>query len=175
MDDTSTKGAAVIMSDSEINLFSIQEDVQKFAERYSHPLLLLLQLFQHHVMATSTKFKEVYQKVREADNDLHAELKKASRLHAESNNTNDSKLRGVGSNFGPIGQSLHEARMNLVELTRRRQFETQIGRRLLQDLEDEQPLMIQLNMLIGLSQSHELDIQSLPQRIDSQTTVVSAS
>ncbi|GAB1316538.1 hypothetical protein MFIFM68171_06748 [Madurella fahalii] len=161
-DDKPTKGAAVIYTDATITIASLQKQVPDTAAQGLHPLLLLLSLFENHVRETATKFEQVVQQIEKADADLLTQLKMA----------NDPKQRDKASNFGPLGQSLHEARMNLVELTRRRAFEKQIAETLQDDLKGEPALFTRVNMYTSLSQSHEPDIQSLPQRIDSQRTVL---
>ncbi|KAH0562508.1 hypothetical protein GP486_002800 [Trichoglossum hirsutum] len=161
-DDEGTKGAAIIQSDAKTDISTILQGTKKYSAEGMHPLLILLQLFEDHVNTTSRKAEDVTRNIQAVDSDLLDALKVI----------NDPKQKDKFSNFGRLSQGLHEARMDLVELARRREFEKQIGKRLLEDLHKERALISRANMFIDLSESHDLDIQSLPQRIDSQRTVL---
>jgi len=65
--------------------------------------------------------------------------------------------------------------MELAELARRRTFEKDISRILRQDLEKDEKLLNRVAMYSGISKSHDLALEALPKRIESQSTVVSQS
>ncbi|KAF2094755.1 hypothetical protein NA57DRAFT_79923 [Rhizodiscina lignyota] len=158
----STNGAAVLQSDSKIDCQGVLQRAKEYGSRGSHPLIVLVLLFQDHVLGTADKFKDVSTKIQAIDADLLAELKAAQ--------GHKTKLRV--SEYGTLSHRIYEARMELVELQRRREFEAQVGKTLKNDVKEETSLITRVDMFTGLSASHELGIQNFPDRIESQRTVL---
>lgn len=155
-------GAAVLQSDKEVDIWGLLKRAREYGSEGSHPLVLLALLFQDHVLETSNEFKAVAQRIQDIDKELLDELDAAR--------ANKSKLKV--SEYGKLSHSIYKARMGLVELQRRREFEAQISKVLEEDLKDEPSLITLVDMFVGLSNSHELNVQSFPDRIESQRTVL---
>ncbi|KAI0381338.1 hypothetical protein F5Y04DRAFT_80172 [Hypomontagnella monticulosa] len=161
IDDEPTRAACILQCDRTIDISGIRRKIQNCTGAYRHPLQLLLKLFENHVMTTSDKFDDLYRNIQEVDFKL---------LHQLSEATNP-KNRDKGSRYSELGLSLHTARMKLVDLMRRRQFESEMGKVLLRDLENTR-LIEEANLYMGLSQMREHGLANLPRRIDSLTTVL---
>lgn len=161
--DSSTKSVAgFIQTDAEIDLSDVLCGARDQAANFSHhPSLVLVRFFLNHFTATANRFTEVLQKVQKVDQELMREMRGGS--------TKKSKI----PSFGRMSQILHEARMELAELARRRTFEKDFSRLLHEDLKREGRLLSRVAMYSGISRSHDLALEALPKRIESQATVVS--
>lgn len=156
-------GAAVLQADREVDVWDVLERAREYGLREgSNPLALLVYLFQDHVLDTSKEFQDVAERIQNIDKELLAELDAAK--------VNKSKLKV--SEYGALSHSIYKARMGLVELQRRREFEAELSKALEEDLKDEPSLITLVDMFSGLSKSHELNVQSFPDRIESQRTVL---
>jgi len=71
-------------------------------------------------------------------------------------------------------KKLHSCSLDLVELERRRDFERRLGDLLEGELETEHSLIQRVGLCADMSKNRDLDIRSLPRRIESQRSVVSA-
>lgn len=154
-------------------------------------MLLLFQLFLDHYHTTSERFKKVLKKVETVDSIISGELQSVIKSDCDNAIANsqsspktsilstvkatsqkNSQNKPKGHNLAQLSQALHQARMELVELARRSEFESQVRKILQGDLKEEEQLIGRVNVYCAMSKSHELDIQVLPQRISSQTTVL---
>jgi len=110
---------------------------------------------------TSETFKSIFNNIAEVDGKLLEELEtkskseKASKLHRE------------------LSMTLHQCSMGLAELGRRRKFEEELGERPRQDLQNERKLETLVSIFANMSKGRDLDIASLPGKIESQRNVVS--
>lgn len=162
--NSSSRVAGVVQADASINISDILHKVKARSDT-SQPLLLLLELYKDHFLTTSETFKTVLGNIEHVDAELRDEFKNASA----------SKTSKMDANHARLSQMLHQARMDISELARRRYFEKKLGDQLLEDLKDDIQLADRIKMYSELSRSHELDIKALPDRISSQTSVVSPS
>jgi hypothetical protein len=112
-------GAAVLQADKEVNVWDLLERSREYGMREgSNPLALLVYLFQDHVLETSKEFQAVAQQIQNIDKELLAGL--------DATRAKKSKLKV--SEYGELSHSIYEARMGLVELQRRREFEAELNR-----------------------------------------------
>jgi hypothetical protein len=162
--DRAATGAAVLQTDKETDMWGIIQRARNYgANEGSHPLVLLALLFQEHVLETNTKFAELTQQIQTVDKNLLAELAAA--------NSKNSKHKV--SEYGDLSHRIYQARMGVVELQRRREFEAQVGNTLQEDSKDDPYLLTLVETFAGLSDSFELNIQSsFPDRIEGQRTVL---
>lgn len=110
--------------------------------------------------------------VKSVDVEIMGELD--SEKESQNNTKTKNKKTAKGCNFGQLSQRLHIARMQLVELARRNDFESKVCKQLQEDLTGEvTQLRGRVNTYSAMTKSDQLDIKSLPERISSQTTVVS--
>ena len=166
-------GAAMIRSDTVSEMSDVLHAAQTDAKDVSHPLLLLFHLFLSHHRTTSEMLLNILDKVETVDSEIMGELQTEKANEIPSSDPSLSQARKKICDFGQLSQMLHEARMELVELAKRNAFETQVRGLLQKELKDESHLIWRMNMYIELSKRHGQYIQSLPERISSQTTVVS--
>jgi hypothetical protein len=74
---------------------------------------------------------------------------------------------------GTLSLFLHKCSIALVELERRRDFERRLGELLEKEVRTDSILNNTVSLYAEMSKSRDLDIQSLPHRIESQRNVVS--
>ncbi|KAK3387391.1 hypothetical protein B0H63DRAFT_541688 [Podospora didyma] len=125
--------------------------------------LLLLGLFEDHVRARSERYCRVLAEIEDVDIQI---LKELEALEGPNQGKDDSNY--VGLSMKP-----HKARGEIAELERRRDFEESFGKELESDVIDDRRLEERVHMLRGISKGHDSDASSLPQRMDSQTGMVS--
>jgi hypothetical protein len=160
--ENSATGAAVLHADKGTDLQLMLQEAQKYGSTGSNPLVILVLLFMQQVRKTSVKFKAVATKIHDIDTDLLAALEFA-RTHK-----NEIKV----SDYGDLSHRIYTARMDVVELQRRREFEAQVGKTLQDDINDDLSLSTLVGIFTGVSASHELNVQSFPDRLESQRTVL---
>jgi len=153
----------VIQVGADVNVRRLIVEVQRLAETFAHhPLLLPIQLFQEHSDTTSRKLREILKKVKDVETKLMAEIV-TQKMNID--------LQIAGWNFGELSKTLHTCSMDLVELRRRRTFEDAVADALTSELKNH-PLLRRLASSEGLAKRHKRDIDSLPERIESQKTLV---
>ncbi|GAM33599.1 hypothetical protein TCE0_011r00612 [Talaromyces pinophilus] len=133
-DRNANKGAAIIHTDAGSKISDILRDVHKEAKQYPHPMLLVLQLLVNYHDMTAEILNEV---LKDLD-DVNEEIK--WQLGSTRNNENKAN----GCNFANMSQRLHDARIKVVQLTRRNGFEVLVSK----------------------------GLQHLPERIDNQAAVL---
>lgn len=159
--DSPSKTSAVIQTEQVSDLDKLFFGVEKSIKSYGrHPLLLLLELFREHCDATSTRFISLLAKVKNVDERLLAELEI------------DSKPGDARKEYRELSRRLHKNHMELEELGRRRKFEEKFGKRLSDDLRHDSGLSQVVAMYADISQSRDVDIESLPGKLESQRNVV---
>jgi hypothetical protein len=162
MPNSPSKTSGVIQADKDVDFSQIFSGVRKLANVYGrHPMLLPLQLFMTHYDTTSETFRSIAKEVAEVDSKLLKELEKRSKPDKASQLHRD------------LSMTLHKCSMDLAELGRRRKFEGELGERLAEDLHNEKKLNLVASMFASMSKSRDIDIESLPGKIESQRNVVS--
>jgi hypothetical protein len=160
--DSSNSMSGIIQADNDIDFSKVFKGVHTLVKRHGyHPSLLPIQLFITHCSSTTETFKSILNNVIEVDGKLLEELE------IESKSAKASKL------YRKLSMTLHQCSMGLAELGRRRNFEEELGDRLRQDLQNEVKLEALVNIFANMSKSKDLDIASLPGKIESQRNVVS--
>lgn len=161
-DRNANKGAAIIQTDADSRISDILRDVHKEAKQYPHPMLLLLQLLVNYHDMTAEILKEVLKDLDDVNEEIKWQLGPAG----------DGGGRTDGRNFANMSQRLHDARIKVVQLTRRNGFEVLVSKGLQVVLNDSQ-LKWRVNTECAKLVGHQHDIQHLPERINSQAAVVS--
>jgi len=157
------KTSAVIQTDQHSEPARLFTRVQNSVKRHGRkPLLFLLELFREHCDATSTKFLSLLAKVKDVDERLLAELE------------TESKPEDARKEYRELSRILHKNHMDFEELGRRRKFEEKFGKRLSDDLRHDSGLSQVVAMYADISQSRDVDIESLPGKLESQRNVVSS-
>lgn len=163
--NSSSSTSGVIQMDNDTNLSDIFSGIHTLAKRHGHhPSLLPVQLFITHCNLTTKTFESIFKDIANVDVDLLTELK------TKSNSKEAAKLHRS------LSMTLHQSSMKLAELGRRRNFEEDLGERLKQDLQEEkhlEALIGTLDTFANMSKSKDLDIKTLPEKIEAQRAVVS--
>ncbi|TRX88263.1 hypothetical protein FHL15_010830 [Xylaria flabelliformis] len=153
----------LIQVDSDVDLDEIFSEIQNLVKLYGqHPMLVPLQLLIQHCSFTAQTFKSIYDGVIQVDGDLFSELKSNKRSASEKT----SQL------YRRLSKELHEHSMGLAELGRRRTFEKNLGNQLLTALESDGRLWQKAKRYVTMSESRDLDIEGLPDKIESQRAVL---
>jgi hypothetical protein len=126
-------------------------------------MLLPLELFRTHCRTTSKRFGALLADVKRVDERLLAELE------------TESKPEDARKEYRELSRILHKCNMELEELGRRRKFEEKFGKQLSEDLRYNSGLNQIATMFADISKSRDVDMESLPGKMDSQRNVVSFS
>jgi hypothetical protein len=162
--DSPSKTSAVIQTDQESDPSKLFQGVQGLAKLYGrHPMLLPLELFRTHCRTTSKRFGALLADVKRVDERLLAELE------------TESKPEDARKEYRELSRILHKCNMELEELGRRRKFEEKFGKQLSEDLRYNSGLNQIATMFADISKSRDVDMESLPGKMDSQRNVVSFS
>ncbi|KAI1126422.1 hypothetical protein F5Y10DRAFT_244732 [Nemania abortiva] len=158
-----------------------------------HPLLLLRELFSSYHNVTTKRFDKVLDRVEKVDSAIMDMLRYESNSQPQQSrspetaaktwwqrlksmaNSAPKKARGMDSrayDFSSHSKSLHEARMELVELAKRSKFESQVSEKLQTNLSDNQYLASRFSSVIESASRHGRDISELPDRITGQTNIL---
>ncbi|KAI0892849.1 hypothetical protein F4806DRAFT_499678 [Annulohypoxylon nitens] len=192
--ENSNKGAAVIQTNATDEISRILLKVKQRANKKQgnrHPMFLLYCLLESHDLITGEKLSRVSDSVENVDEELARELDQKESLEdggdrkpANQNiwhrlvrrklkNAGNSRQKGThGCDFGQLSRNLHQARMDLVELDRRSQFEKIVLDAFQTDLKDYTDLNQQVNSLRTSSARQRSSIESLPKTIESQRSLL---
>ncbi|KAI1456733.1 hypothetical protein F4805DRAFT_218826 [Annulohypoxylon moriforme] len=188
------RGAAILQTDTDSKISSILVEVENEAKEYQYPMLLPVHLFSYHNGITSNRSKNVSKDVDEVDKELARELEPRdhndnnlsrqrpnqkiwnswARLRAVKMPNNNFQNRVDGCDFGQLSYRLHKARMELVDLSQRCDFEKDIFMALKKDIKACNQLTERVNLLGASSASQRSIIDNLQGRIESQTTVLTS-
>ncbi|KAI0416333.1 hypothetical protein F5X98DRAFT_388098 [Xylaria grammica] len=171
--------AAVLYVGSNINATDIIHTVKSQAKDCAHHLLLLLELFEDHLKRTKGLFKEVINSITEVDQFLLEKLPQGDpsnnyAVNEISQGRQQRKFRDQALEYATKMHQLHLARMNLVRLRQRRNFETKLAELLEPTLKDKYDLEVRMRIYKTRAESHDTDLEDLPQRIDSQSSVITS-
>ncbi|KAF2260507.1 hypothetical protein CC78DRAFT_589655, partial [Lojkania enalia] len=162
--DSPSKISAVMQTDQDSDLSRLFQGVQGLTKLYGrHPMILPLELFRTHCRNTSKRFGALLAHVKEVDERLLAELETVNK---------PEKSR---KEYRELSKILHKCNMELEELGRRRKFEEKFGKQLTEDLHYNSGLSQIATIFADISKSRDVDMESLPGKIDSQRNVVSFS
>jgi hypothetical protein len=148
------------------------EDAKAQTEKLSHPMLLPIELFINHFVATQTQFIDITAKMDEIETDIRMDLNEPGRQGGSKSPHDNSKV-----DYGELSKKLHSCSTGLVELEKRRDFERRLGKFLIAELVADDTLSSlhlhdRVRLYDELSQNRDLDVRSLPRRIESQRRVV---
>lgn len=154
--------SGVIQADAGIDLPIVFSGVRELAAEYGrHHSLLPIQLFKLHSTATSKQLKSIQEELKMVDEDLLRQYEQ------ESKPEEASKL------YRRLSMVLHKCSMKLAELRQRRSFEDDLGNDLRDDLEVKSKLRRMVELISKMSKNLDLDVEALPDKIESQRNVVS--
>jgi len=174
--------AAVVYASPEIKTAEIFETVHNQASKDPHHLLLLLELFEDHFKRTLKLFGDVIKDINDIDSFLLNELPKsvpsssATEMPKKKKETvTPEAFRNKALDYATKTNTLHQARMTLAKLRRRRDFE----QKLVAQIEKTEALSgrrVSMRMRIYSSRanSHDTDLKDLPRRIESQSSVLNS-
>ncbi|KAK6193889.1 Cytochrome c1 heme lyase [Pestalotiopsis sp. IQ-011] len=153
----------LIQVDSDVKLEAIFEGIHNLAQHYGrHPVLVPLQLFIQHCSSTAQTFKAILNGVNEIDRMLSSELE----------NTNSSASKEANALHRKMNLKTHQHSVMLADLRRRRTFENGFAAKLLPALDFNPGLQRQADRWAMMAKSNDLDIDSLPDKIESQRAVL---
>jgi hypothetical protein len=160
----------VIQADAEVDLKKAFDSVHTAAREHNHHLLLPIPLFIDHFIATQTQFLNIITHIDDVETKIQMDLTDYQTGSEASHN--NSKV-----DYGGLSKKLHFCNSALVELERRRDFERQLGNLLISELKADDSLselLDRVGLYAEMSQNRDLDIRTLPRRIESQKNVVGA-
>jgi hypothetical protein len=146
------------------------EDTNAQSEKQSHPVLLPIELFINHFVSTQTQFIDIITKMDEVETEIRTDLNEPDHRSESKSSHDNSKV-----DYGELSKKLHSCSSDLVELEKRRDFERRLGKFLIAELSADDNLSMlndRVRLYDELSQNRDLDVQSLPRRIESQRSVV---
>ncbi|KAH7256109.1 hypothetical protein BKA59DRAFT_521327 [Fusarium tricinctum] len=153
--------SGVIQADAGIDLSIVFSGVRELAEEYGrHESLLPIQLFKLHSTETSQQLKSMQDELREVDKDLLRQYEQ------------ESKPEEANKLYRRLNMVLHKCSMKLAELRQRRSFEDDLGSDLRDDLEVKSKLRRMVELISKMSKNLDLDVEALPDRIESQRNVL---
>jgi len=165
-------------------------EVRKAKKGTRHPMLLPLQLFETHVKTSQEKFQAIIGNINHVESKIQKEL-------ANVRPVDEHSLDNIDDQYRELSRILHSSSLDLAELERRRDFEIRLGNLLEKNLnppagsteqESETRDLLEKNLnresakkdlirrvsrTARMSSNRDLDIRSLPRRIESQKSVVS--
>ncbi|KAF5005110.1 hypothetical protein FDECE_8430 [Fusarium decemcellulare] len=152
-----SKLSGVIQTDNDVKLADVFRGIHQLIGKYGqHEMLLPLQLFKAHYEATSKSFKSIVKDVTKVDRELLQQF------------TPHDKLDKVEKPYNDLILTLHKCTMQLAELSRRRKFEEELGRRLQENFQGNTKIKIKVDLYSSMSRSRDSEIEGLPGRIESQ-------
>ncbi|CZR68290.1 uncharacterized protein PAC_18189 [Phialocephala subalpina] len=174
-----TKGgpdiAGTIQADSDVNLDHVFNKVKKTNESYQgisakdcgYPMILPIELFSDHFITTQKRFQDIIKDIHTVESDIRKELRGDEDQHKGS-------VEHSTIDYGALSRTLHICSTAAVELVRRRDFERRLEVLLKKELEIGSIPANAVSIYSEMSTSRDLDIQSLPHRIESQRKVLSS-
>jgi len=162
------RAAAVLYVDSDINAADIIHEVHKQATSGPHYLYLLLELFEDHFKRTSVICDSVVNIINDIDKFLESKLNKENGAAANDRANTLDTARELSEKT----HQLHRARTNLVRLRRRRDFERKITSALNSSIDSWSQLSERIAICISLASNRDVDLNDLPRRIESQSSVI---
>ncbi|KAH6960250.1 hypothetical protein DER45DRAFT_155111 [Fusarium avenaceum] len=153
--------SGVIQADAGIDLSDVFSEVRKLAGNYGrHHSLLPIQLFMSHSAATSQQLRSMQKELQGVDKDLLRQYEE------------ESKPEEANKLYRRLSMVLHKCSMKLTELRQRRSFEDDLGNDLRDDLEVKSRLRRMVELISKMSKNLDLDVEALPDRIESQRNVL---
>jgi hypothetical protein len=155
----SLKIVGILEVDDSLDISTLLNGIHLSALDSCHPLLLPMALLEHHVQESATHFMAISQKLSSVEDTIDV-------------------LANEGV-YGPQSKSAYECNNSLFELERRRDYERRLQNFLTIDLqnhgrdENRHKLENRLKNIIAVSNSRDLDMKSLPRRIEALTNLVS--
>ncbi|QYT04842.1 hypothetical protein H0G86_011745 [Trichoderma simmonsii] len=167
--------AVALFVDSAMDAKSIIKEVHR-SDTTPHHLLLLVELFTDHFKRTFSLFHKVINSINDVDDFLLEVLPQSD--HSVSHGIKDAYFKGTSKGFRQltlqyteISYKLHLARMDLVRLRRRRDFEEELATLLQNALIADLHLSRRMHVYTSRA-SPESELENLSQRIDSQSSVI---
>lgn len=176
----SRKLSGLLQSGADVNLEEILDRTTREAKHFSyHPLMLPYHLYIDHYDNTSKQFDSVLKKVEFVEESLMHVLQGEKKLHSQVSSNADGDDGQDTDHWGlaRLSKSLHEASMEIAEVTRRRRFEDDFSKALQKELNLKRPAQSQMLWLLKnrydrWARAHQLDIEGMPGRIDSLKNLV---
>lgn len=179
---SAVKTLGVFEVNAHVELANIMDEVRIAAAKYRHPLLLPIQMLDHHVQESARRFMAISWELTKIEDAIDPSA-------IDSGNT--SPMR-----YGALSKRLYQCSNDLVELERRRDFEGRLAKLLLKDVcvgtneefgksyavsywiyERNMPrleaIAQRIEAIMETGDHRSLDMQSLPRRIDGLTILVS--
>jgi Mg2+ and Co2+ transporter CorA len=162
--------AAVLYVDSDINAADIIHEVHNQAANDPHYLYLLLELFEDH----SKRTRAIYDSVISIINDIDKFLGKKLNTDNGTAVSNGARTLDTARELSEKTHQLHRVRANLVRLRRRRDFERKITDALSNRGDGWSELSERTAIYTSLASNHDADLEDLPRRIESQSSVITS-
>jgi hypothetical protein len=173
-----TTGALGLLEvDNGIKVDEILLNVYRSRKRgdLSHPFLLPLCLFEEHIRESASLFVSLFREIQNVETEIRPSLDEAS----------EAERKKQGRLYGTLSKRLHVCGSQLGELAHRRTFEKRLAAAFRDEMEEnikvglakENPslraLSLRIRQATDMAASHDSMIEALPDRIRSQTTLVS--
>jgi hypothetical protein len=173
-----TTGALGLLEvDNGVKLDEILLNVYRSRKRgdFIHPFLLPICLFEAHIRESASVFVSLFRDIQDVEKKIRPSLEE----------TSEAERKKQGLLYGTLSKSLHVCGSQHGELVRRRTFEKRVTTALRDEMEENikdglandnpslQALNLRIRQATDMAASHDSMIEALPDRIRSQTTLVS--
>lgn len=171
-DSQSLKIVGILEVDHSLNLSTLLDEVHLSALGCCHPLLLPITLLEHHVQESAGHFITISQKLSSLEDAIDPSAAEKSLLATTPTPGNSSQ-----QSYGVLSKEVYECNKSLFELERRRDYEKRLQDFLTHDIRfyrDENWVKLdrRLDNIKAVSSDRNLDIKSLPRRIEALTNLV---
>lgn len=153
-----------------LNVYRTRKDLD-----FMHPFFLPICLFEAHIQDSASAFVHLFREIEDVETKIRPSL----------DETSEVERRAQALLYGTLSKRLHICGSLHGELVRRRTFEKSIAMALMDEMEKDiasgiaidnpslQALNLRIRQATGIAAGHDSMIEVLPDRIRSQTTLVS--
>ncbi|KAH8787527.1 hypothetical protein F5882DRAFT_402883 [Hyaloscypha sp. PMI_1271] len=168
----SLKIVGILEVDHSLDLSTLLDEVHLSALGFCHPLLLPVTLLEHHVQESARHFMAISHKLSSVEDAIDPSAAERSLLATTPTPGNSSR-----QSYGILSKEVYECNKSLFELERRRDYEKRLQDFLTNDLNeyrDENGVKLEnrLNNVKAVSNNRDLDMKSLPLRIEALQNLI---
>jgi hypothetical protein len=172
----SLKIVGILEVDHSFDLPTLLDEVHISALGFCHPLLLPVALLEHHVQESARYFMAISHKLSSVEDAIDPSAAERSLLATTLTPGNSSR-----QSYGILSKEVYECNKSLFELERRRDYEKRLQDFLTSDVqifyctdrdENSEKLESRLDNVKAVSNNRDLDMKSLPRRIEALTDLV---
>jgi hypothetical protein len=172
------KIVGILEVDHSLDLSALLDEVHFSALNSCHPLLLPVALLEYHVQESARHFMTISHKLSSVEDAIDPLAAERSLLATTPTPGSSSR-----QSYGVLSKTVYECNKSLYELERRRDYEKRLHYflkteieddkfQMLQNLENEEKMLRRLHNVKTVGNNRDLDMKSLPLRIEALTNLV---